>query len=113
MRFGALNERGERLLRILRPLIVGGEGEAVTADTAQEIALAITASDTFFPEEERSLQPSVFSPLRRLVADFAGVDWRGERPDVMSEPVYEKLVAKRGLMFNHRGQLVAYSLSNY
>ena len=48
-----------------------------------------------------------------LVADFAGVDWRGERPDVMSEPVYEKLVAKRGLMFNHRGQLVAFSLSNY
>jgi len=74
VRFRALNERGERLLRILRPLIVGGEGEAVTADTAQEIALAITASDTFFPEEERSLQPSVFSPLRRLVADFAGIE---------------------------------------
>ena len=51
--------------------------------------------------------------LLMLVADFAGVDWRGERPDVMSEPVYEKLVAKRGLMFNHRGQLVAFSLSNY
>ena len=72
--FRALNERGERLLRILRPLIVGGEAEAVTADTAQEITLAITASDTFFPEEERSLQPSVFSPLRRLVADFAGIE---------------------------------------
>ena len=40
--------------------------------------------------------------LLMLVADFAGVDWRGERPDVMSEPVYEKLVAKRDLMFNNR-----------
>ena len=74
VRFRALNERGERLLRILRPLIVGGEGETITADTAGEIALAIAHSDRIFAEEERSLQPSVFSPLRRLIGDFAGIE---------------------------------------
>ena len=74
VRFRALNERGVRLLRILRPLIVGAEGEEVTAETTHEIALAIRRDDRFFAEEERSLQPTVFSPLRRLIGDFAGID---------------------------------------
>jgi anthranilate synthase len=68
----ALNERGEALLAILRPLLTGPESK-VTTESRHSLTLAIDEPAKFFAEEERSLQPSVFSPIRRLVADFFGI----------------------------------------
>ncbi|MBM3503678.1 MAG: anthranilate synthase component I [Alphaproteobacteria bacterium] len=70
----AISPRGEVLLKLLRPLLVGPD-TTVTQDDARTLALTIAEPRGFFAEEERSLQPSVFSPLRRIIADFAG---RGE-----------------------------------
>src|SRR5439155_1074520 len=61
----ALNARGEQLLPILRPVLAGG---------ALGLRLTVARPTAAFAEEERSRQPSVFTPIRRLIADFAGVD---------------------------------------
>ena len=65
----ALNERGERLLALLRPTLLGAD-TTVVAETSRQLQLAIAVPTGGFAEEERSLQPSVFSPIRRLVEDF-------------------------------------------
>ena len=69
----ALNPRGERLLQILKPILVGAEAHAAV-DTARELTLDIAEPARFFAEEERSQQPSVFSPLRRLIHAFKGFE---------------------------------------
>lgn len=69
----ALNARGVALLAVLKPLLVAGPETSVVADDARALSLAIAESHEVFAEEERSLQPSVFSPLRRLIEDFAGL----------------------------------------
>ena len=69
----ALNQRGERLLTILKPVLLGPEAR-VTMDTARELTLDIAEPTRFFAEEERSQQPSVFSPLRRLLHAFQGFE---------------------------------------
>ena len=43
-------------------------------DTARELTLDIAEPTRFFAEEERSQQPSVFSPLRRLLHAFQGFE---------------------------------------
>jgi anthranilate synthase len=70
----ALNARGEQLLPILRPVLAGGADTTVQADGALGLRLTVARPSQPFPEEERSRQPSVFTPIRRLIADFAGVD---------------------------------------
>lgn len=66
----ALNPRGVRLLKILAPILAGED----CAVGQREIVLSIPASETRFPEEERSRQPSSLSPLRRLIEEFEGID---------------------------------------
>ncbi len=69
----ALNERGTRLLAILKPILIGPETD-IAEDTPRRLGLDIRPSDGFFAEEDRSLQPSLFSPLRRLIGEFRGID---------------------------------------
>jgi anthranilate synthase len=74
VRFRALNDRGERLLAILAPVVTKGAETRVARLEDREIVLEVVVSDEVFPEEERSRQPSVFTPVRRLVEDFAHID---------------------------------------
>ena len=69
----ALNGRGERLLQILKPVLIGAQTRA-TRDTTRELNLEIGEPARFFTEEERSQQPSVFTPLRRLIHAFRGIE---------------------------------------
>ena len=69
----ALNPRGVRLLQILEPLLAGDPQVRVVARAERRLEVEAIASEAIFPEEERSLQPSVFTPLRRLLDDFRGV----------------------------------------
>lgn len=70
----ALNERGERLVALLESVLAGGEDTEVVAKSARRLELRVAEPTHLFAEEERSLQPSVFSPVRRLMQDFDGVD---------------------------------------
>jgi len=69
----ALNARGEALLRLLAPILASTPHAAVARQDARELILRIAAATDVFSEEERSLQPSLMSPLRRLVAEFQGI----------------------------------------
>jgi len=68
----ALNRRGVVLLDVFTPLL-HGEGVSATRQDAQTLCLEIAESSATFAEEERSLQPTVFTPLRALLADFDGI----------------------------------------
>ncbi|MEE8444997.1 MAG: chorismate-binding protein, partial [Alphaproteobacteria bacterium] len=70
----ALNGRGEAILELLAPLLIDGEDVEVEAREAGTLRLAVRPSERPFTEEERSLQPSVFGPLKRLIEDFAGIE---------------------------------------
>ncbi len=72
--FNALNPRGVCILDILEPLLGEADGIDTAARRGRTLALEISSSDRAFAEEERSRQPSAFSPLRRLIAEFAGAD---------------------------------------
>ena len=68
----ALNERG----RVLLPAIsaaVRGTGE-VRAESGDGLELHVPRTEEFFTEEERSRQPTVFTPLRAILDLFAGQD---------------------------------------
>jgi anthranilate synthase len=70
VRFQALNERGERICRILEPILARHPHwehfEAVDGGLTGELK----PMPAFFSEEERSKQPSVFSILRALSEEF-------------------------------------------
>ncbi len=68
----ALNDRGIRLLAILGPILAEGPETVVRHRDERTLALDVQVTGDVFPEEERSHQPSVFTPLRRLIEDFAG-----------------------------------------
>ncbi len=68
----ALNERGVRLLEILAPVLTEGPETVVRRRDERFLALDVCLADDVFAEEERSRQPSVFTPARRLIEDFAG-----------------------------------------
>jgi len=70
----ALNTRGQRLLAILEPLLTAAEGISVAARTQRTLTVAAERGSGRFAEEERSRQPSVFTPLRRLIEDMQGVE---------------------------------------
>lgn len=73
LRVQALGPRGRPLLRLLKPLLADGES-IIQAETDTTLTLRVPATETVFPEEERSRQPSLLSPVRRLVGAFAGID---------------------------------------
>jgi len=66
----ALNPRGEVLLGLLDPVLAEF---APVAASARERRIEIVPAAGPFPEEKRSQQPSLFAPLRRIVAEFAGL----------------------------------------
>jgi anthranilate synthase len=73
VRIAALSQRGECLLRIVAPVLSDGPEIRVLADEARLLRLRISPGNEVFPEEERSRQPSVFTPIRRLIAEFEGL----------------------------------------
>lgn len=69
----ALNERGIVLIDLLDPIFEDmPEARIVARDPGYRRIETIAAAGPF-PEEKRSQQPSLFSPLRRLVAEFKGI----------------------------------------
>ncbi len=69
----ALNARGEALLRLVAPILASTPAATTLRQDARELALRIEPATAAFSEEERSLQPSLVSPLRRLIAEFKGI----------------------------------------
>ncbi|MBT9383107.1 anthranilate synthase [Pseudooceanicola sp. CBS1P-1] len=70
MRIGALNARGEVLLKMIAPVVTDLDAVAQAEVTATDIRLQIRAPERVYDEEERSRAPSVFSVLRAMVALF-------------------------------------------
>jgi anthranilate synthase len=76
LQVSALNARGTRLLPMLRAVFTDADLR-VTEDGARTFTIEVPEADgAAFSEEERSLQPSLFAPLRRLMAEFAGIEDR-------------------------------------
>jgi anthranilate synthase len=70
----ALNARGTKLLEILKPAFVDAPEIRIVEDKPRALVIEIAAGESAdFAEEERSLQPSLVTPLRRLIAEFAGI----------------------------------------
>jgi anthranilate synthase len=69
----ALNARGEALLRFVAPIFAATPATTVADQDARELVLTIAPPGGVFSEEERSLQPSLMSPLRRFIAEFRGI----------------------------------------
>jgi anthranilate synthase len=70
VQFRPLNQRGQRLLEILEPVLAGHpywEEFTLEAELARG---RLKPLPPLFPEEERSKQPSAFSVLRALIAEF-------------------------------------------
>ena len=70
----ALSPRGEKILAILDPVLRDTPGARIAGADRRELVLEILPGDGVFAEEERSLQPSLISPLRRLIAEFRGIE---------------------------------------
>lgn len=63
----ALNERGKQLLQICRLGLEGHEHPASLEVKGDELHGTVKPIPEFFPEEERSKQPTIFSVLRSLI----------------------------------------------
>lgn len=68
--FRALNQRGEVLLRLLEPILARHPHWAVFERRGENLRGELAPLPEFFPEEERSRQPSAFSILRALIEEF-------------------------------------------
>lgn len=66
----ALNQRGKVLLAFVAPLLAEQDNLELLSKTDDLYELKIKPSSQVFSEEERSLQPSVFSIIRLLLAFF-------------------------------------------
>lgn len=69
----ALNARGAAILGLFDPILADIDGARVAEKTELARVLKIAPAAGSFPEEKRSQQPSLFSPLRRLIAEFQGL----------------------------------------
>jgi anthranilate synthase len=72
----ALNPRGVPILAMLKSVVREHEALSVIRDRERELVLAVAESESSFPEEERSRQPSAFTPIRALMQDFIGFEDR-------------------------------------
>jgi anthranilate synthase len=70
VQFRPLNQRGQRLLEILEPVLAGHPDWEEFALEAELARGRLKPLPPLFPEEERSKQPSAFSVLRALIAEF-------------------------------------------
>ncbi|RMX18731.1 anthranilate synthase component I [Legionella jordanis] len=66
----ALNQRGESLLSMIDSALSENQDLIIAVKDKTCIKVKVQASNKIFSEEERSLQPSVFTILRRLLAFF-------------------------------------------
>ncbi|GAB4370566.1 MAG: anthranilate synthase component I [Bryobacter sp.] len=76
MEFRSLNERGEMLLKFLAPVIREHPHWDAFAEEPGVLRGLLRPLPAFFPEEERSKQPSAFSILRSLQQEFANPEVR-------------------------------------
>ncbi|QBR84292.1 anthranilate synthase component I [Legionella israelensis] len=74
IRIKALNSRGKILMQIISPLLHGLNMAVLVSESQENCELEILTSESFFSEEERSRQPSVFNVLRELIAFFKSPD---------------------------------------
>jgi anthranilate synthase len=70
--FRPLNARGERILRLFDGLLAGHPHWESFGFEGETLAGRLKPLPALFPEEERSKQPSAFSVLRALIAEFSG-----------------------------------------
>lgn len=66
----ALNDRGRVLIRLLEPVLRPHPHWAAFEATTDELRGTLQPLPALFPEEQRSKQPSAFSILRALIAEF-------------------------------------------
>ena len=71
LEFRPLNERGRVIARLLHTVLKSHPHWETLAFAGAELHGILKPLPAFFPEEERSKQPSVFSILRAMVAEFA------------------------------------------
>ena len=69
----ALNARGATILDLFDPILADIDGAKLAGRTEGSRALEVLPAAGPFPEEKRSQQPSLFSPLRRIIAEFQGL----------------------------------------
>jgi anthranilate synthase len=69
----ALNGRGEALVALLAPTLAAAPDTVPGARGPREAGFTIAEATRPFAEEERSRQPSLMSPLRHLIRQFAGL----------------------------------------
>jgi anthranilate synthase len=74
MEFRPLNQRGEVLNQILGPLLAGHPHWEEFESQDSSLKGRLKPLPRLFPEEERSKQPSAFSILRTLMAEFRNAD---------------------------------------
>ncbi|MCS5604400.1 MAG: anthranilate synthase component I, partial [Alphaproteobacteria bacterium] len=72
-RLTALNGRGVPLLAMLRPLLLQAPNIKLKSEDETNLFRTITSPNRIFAEEERSRQPSTFTPIRTLMAEFRGM----------------------------------------
>lgn len=72
VRLNALNPRGVPLLTMLKPVLLDDDAVELVSEDERHIELAIIPPTRLFSEEERSRQPSVMTPIRRLLREFEG-----------------------------------------
>ena len=70
--FRPLNARGSRILRLFDGLLAGHPHWESFGFEGETLAGRLKPLPALFPEEERSKQPSAFSILRALIAEFSG-----------------------------------------
>ncbi|MBT3371200.1 MAG: anthranilate synthase component I [Rhodospirillaceae bacterium] len=73
-RLTALNPRGVPLLAMLKPLLLKHPDIELKSENEENLVLTVARPDRMFAEEERSRQPSTFTPIRALMAEFNGMN---------------------------------------
>ncbi|HEX4166392.1 MAG TPA: anthranilate synthase component I [Bryobacteraceae bacterium] len=74
LRVQALNQRGEKLIQLLWPVLSGSQQWHAHLALPSAIELSLKPLAERFPEEERSKQPSPFSLLRLLIEEFRSAE---------------------------------------
>ena len=74
LRINALNERGSVLINLFADVLTADPNIQVNSRDERHLVLHISVGTEIFPEEERSFQPTVFTPLRLLYGEFKGVE---------------------------------------
>lgn len=70
----ALNERGSVLIDLFAGILSANKNIQIRNRDSRQLVLDILVGSKNFPEEERSLQPTIFSPLRLLLEEFKGIE---------------------------------------